>query len=130
MDRWLESQQQPADDGKLAGKEAVDGSKRTTAERREELVRILLGEPFAQGAEAAVHEADLLSSPDWGFKFEDVEYNPVRIWHGAEDKNAPVVMIRYLAERLPHCIMREYAGDTHYTMFNHVDEVLSELVPE
>lgn len=128
IDGWLDAQEQKEEDGPVA---APDGTaKQTTAERREELLRALIDEPFAQKAEAAVHEAGLLSSPDWGFRLEDVDYDVVRIWHGAEDKNAPVVMIRYLAERLPHCALCEFEGDTHYTMFKHLERALSELVAE
>ncbi|KAF2185307.1 alpha/beta-hydrolase [Zopfia rhizophila CBS 207.26] len=133
VDSWLDGQERKEEDGPAAvgeGTAKETTAKQTRAERREDLLRILIDEPFAQGAEAAVHEAKLLSSQDWGFRLEDVEYNVVRIWHGAEDKNAPVVMIRYLAERLPHCVLREFEGDTHYTMFKHLEEALSELVPE
>jgi hypothetical protein len=74
--------------------ETKTASMKATAERRLILVHSLLDEPFAQGATAGVDEARLLSSSDWGFSFESVRYNPVRIWHGAEDKNAAVAMIR------------------------------------
>ncbi|KAK7426891.1 hypothetical protein QQZ08_006637 [Neonectria magnoliae] len=103
---------------------------RTIPEVREELVRMLLEEPFRQGAEATVHEARLLSSQDWGFEFEDVDYDAVRMWHGVEDQNAPVAMIRYMAERLPHGVLREFEGDTHYTMFKHLEGALAELVAQ
>ncbi|KAF7542458.1 hypothetical protein G7Z17_g11553 [Cylindrodendrum hubeiense] len=115
-----------------AAKEATKDQKeqRTIPEVREELVRVLFDEPFAQGAAAAVHEAKLLSSQDWGFKLEDVDYDAVRLWHGAQDTNAPAVMIRYMADKLPHALLREFQGDTHYTMFKHMEAALSELVPE
>ncbi|KPM35880.1 hypothetical protein AK830_g10687, partial [Neonectria ditissima] len=122
-------------DGLRDKKKAAEGAEqddaapeRTIAEVREELVRILLEEPFRQGAEAAVHEARLLSSEDWGFEFEDVDYDAVRMWHGVEDGNAPVAMIRYMAERLPHSVLHEFEGDTHYTMFKHLEGALAELV--
>ncbi|KEF54243.1 uncharacterized protein A1O9_09409 [Exophiala aquamarina CBS 119918] len=131
IDGWLEAQDQKkerrdAQNSEKAVEEMV--LKRSTAERREALVHLLIGEPFAQGAEAAVHEAELLSS-DWGFRFEDVQYDPIRIWHGREDKNAPIVMIRYMADRLPHSKLQQFHGDTHYTMFKHLEEALSDLVP-
>ena len=128
IDSWLDTQKRKEEDGPVAVE--AERAKPTTAERRKELLRILIDEPFAQKAEAAVHEAKLLSSLDWGFRVEDVGYNVVRIWHGTEDKNAPVIMIRYLAERLPHCVLQEFEGDTHYTMFKHLDRALSELVSE
>jgi pimeloyl-ACP methyl ester carboxylesterase len=127
IDSWLEAAWRKR---KEAEPEAIEEEEtRTTAERRLELVRMLIDEPFAQQAEAAAHEAKLLSAQDWGFRLEDVEYDVVRIWHGAQDTNAPMAMIRYMVERLPHCVLHEFEGDTHYTMFKHVEGALKELVP-
>lgn len=131
IDGWLEEQDRKKEKstGEISDHPPEEiFVKKTTAERRDELLHLVIGEPFVQGCEAAVHEARLLSSDDWGFRFEDVHYNPIRIWHGAEDKNAPIVMIRYLADRLPHAKLRVFDGDTHYTMFKHLEGALSELV--
>lgn len=127
IDGWLEAQDLKKEDAPVPTEEETP--KRPTAERRQDLIRMLIDEPFAQSAEAAVLEARLLSAQDWGFRLEDVEYDAIRLWHGAEDKNAPTVMIRYMVERLPHCVLREFEGDTHYTMFKHVEGALAELVP-
>ncbi|KAH7152887.1 Alpha/Beta hydrolase protein [Dactylonectria macrodidyma] len=117
----------PAGDTKKPLEEKED--ERTIPEVREELLRVLFDEPFAQGATAAVHEAKLLSDQDWGFALEDVDYDTVRLWHGAKDTNAPAVMIRYMADKLPHAVLREFEGDTHYTMFKHLEGALAELIP-
>lgn len=97
--------------------------------RRERLLQLLINEPFRQGAEAAVHEAKLLSAMDWGFELSDVSFAPVRIWHGAKDANSPVVMIRWLAERVPGSVLTEFEDDSHYTMFPHFERAMDELVP-
>lgn len=86
-------------------------------------------EAFAQGAEGFVQEAQLLPQPDWGFPFEDVTYDQIQMWHGTQDKNAPVSLIRYMAERLPHCVLREFEGATHFTIHRHLEEIVSELIP-
>jgi pimeloyl-ACP methyl ester carboxylesterase len=135
IDRWLEKQdaEKEEKDGVIATAQAgnsASSNKRPTAERRENLVRMLFDEPFAQGADAAVHEANLLSSPDWGFAFENVSYDTVRIWHGVKDKNAPIAAIRYMAHRLPHCVLHEFPDDTHYTMWRHFEGALTETVTE
>lgn len=140
IDGWLLGLRQAADHvAKMAVAESGGATKdvtlnttdqRTIPEVREELLRVLLDEPFAQGASAAVHEAKLLSSQDWGFKLEDVDYATVRLWHGAQDTNVPAVMIRYMADKLPHAVLREFEGDTHYTMFKHLEGALAELVPQ
>ncbi|EEA23077.1 conserved hypothetical protein [Talaromyces marneffei ATCC 18224] len=56
-----------------------------------------------------------------GFKFKDVDFNPVRIWHGGKDRNSPVAVMRYLTQRLPHSVLIQYENDTHYTMFPHLE---------
>jgi pimeloyl-ACP methyl ester carboxylesterase len=99
----------------------------TTAQRRERSLRILF-EAFAQGAAGAVHEARLLSS-DWGFDLRDVTYCPVRVWHGTNDTNAPIRLIRSMAARLPHCDLREFQGLDHYQINDHLEEILLELIP-
>lgn len=99
------------------------------SERRERMIRILF-EPFAQGAGAFVQEARLLTSLDWGFRVEDIKYNGVKIWHGTKDRNAPIRMARYMAERLPGCVMHEYEGEDHFSTLKHLDEILGELVAD
>ncbi|KFY75464.1 hypothetical protein V499_04553 [Pseudogymnoascus sp. VKM F-103] len=132
IDRWLEQEDKNKEDSHqdVNKTSAMITHKKTTAERRLELVHALLEEPFAQGGKAAVEEARLLSSNDWGFSFESVRHNPVIIWHGAKDTNAPVELIRYMVKKLPHCIYHEFKDDTHYTMFKHFEGAMEELVSE
>lgn len=132
IDRWLEQddKNEAANDQAVNKTSATITPKKTIADRRLELVHALLEEPFAQGSRAAVDETRLLSSDDWGFSFESVRYTPVRIWHGAKDTNAPVSLIRYMVKRLPHCIYHEFEGDTHYTMFEHSEGAIRELISE
>ncbi|KAJ5155503.1 hypothetical protein N7492_008306 [Penicillium capsulatum] len=99
----------------------------TTEERRGVIARLVF-EAFRQGTEPVVHDARLLTS-SWEIPFEDVT-NKVMIWHGTKDSNAPVQMIRYLAERLPLCTLQEFEEDTHFTLSRRMDEILAELVPE
>lgn len=131
MNRWLEEADKKkgaSTDSNEMGKDTKPATITTTEERRQNLLRMLLYEPFVQGSAAAVHEALLLSSSDWGFRFENVQYDTVQIWHGAKDKNAPAVAMRYLAERLPHCTYTEFEEDTHYTMWAHFESALVDLM--
>lgn len=100
----------------------------TIEERRKRVLRMAF-EGFAQGAEGFVYETQLLTQ-DWGFRFEDVAYDNIQLWHGTQDKNAPVRMVRYIVERLPHSVLREFEGESHFTLFRHLEEILSDLVPE
>ena len=109
-------------------KEADEEEDSTVEERRERLLRIAF-EGFAQGAQGMVQEAQLLTT-DWGFKLEDVQYDRIQIWHGTQDQQSPIRMVRYIAERLPHADLHEFDGIDHFKMGNHFEEILSELVPE
>ena len=94
-------------------------------ERRERLVALIF-EGFTQGTSGFVQETQLLTR-DWGFRFEDIEYDQVQIWHGLRDMNAPVGSIRNMSRRMPHCILKEY-DDNHFSIGDHFEEVLDEIV--
>ncbi|KAF9774587.1 hypothetical protein IL306_007387 [Fusarium sp. DS 682] len=96
----------------------------------EELVEMVLDEPFRQGAGAAVHEMDLLTSKDWGFQLEEVKYENIQIWHGQKDANAPIQMIRWMAERIQGSELHEFEDETHYTMYKHFELALRKLVQD
>ena len=95
-------------------------------ERRMRLIRTLM-EGFAQGSEVIVHESRLLTG-DWGFTFEDIKYDPIQVWHGTRDINAPISNIRYMVNHLPHAVLKEY-DESHFTIHNHMEEILLELMP-
>ena len=116
IDQWLDERSSKLD------------SNNANNVRREVITRQVL-EAFRQGTAPTVHDAQLLMS-SWGIEFEDVTYDKVRLWHGTQDANAPVQMVRYMAERLPNCELREFEDDTHFTLHRHLDQILSELVPE
>lgn len=84
-------------------------------------------EGFARGTAGFVHETQLLTQ-DWEIDFENVPH-AVKMWHGSKDSNAPVATIREMAKRMPHCVLKEYPDDNHYTMGNHIGEGLAELMP-
>lgn len=112
---------------KAAGKDMPESEHhRAVAERRERAMRIL-SEPFAQGSRGFVREAYLLTHP-YGFRLEDIK-QMVHIWHGTKDKNSPIHMVRYMAERIPQCTLREFEGETHFTVVKHLEEVITTLVP-
>ncbi|KAJ9658774.1 hypothetical protein H2198_003520 [Neophaeococcomyces mojaviensis] len=117
LDKWLEGIQ----------KKEEERGDITTEDRRNKLLKMLF-EGFAQGSAGFVLEAQLLSQP-WGFRFEDVGHDNVRIWHGVKDTRAPIGHVRYMAERLPHCELKEF-DEGHFTMVEHLEEILDGLVPE
>ncbi|THV04721.1 hydrolase [Dendrothele bispora CBS 962.96] len=123
IDKYLESQ------GKKAQDDGTEPSENLTkTKRRERLIRIGF-EGFAQGAGAFTQEALLLST-DWGFPLERIDYNPIKIWHGGKDVNAPVEWLRAMAERIPHSRFQVFEDDTHFTVARHLEEILTDLVPK
>jgi pimeloyl-ACP methyl ester carboxylesterase len=114
---------------KVLAKQIGDrGSGKSAGHLRETMARQIF-EAFRQGTGPAVHDAQLLTS-SWGIKSEDVTYNKIKIWHGTKDVNAPVQMVRYMAERLPHCELKEFPEATHFTLQRYLDQILSEMIPK
>ena len=87
-----------------------------------------LFEGFSQGSEPTRHEARLLSQ-DWGFRLEEVAYDPVKFWHGTKDTNAPIDWIRPMVQRVRHGVLKEF-DDNHYTIGYHLDAILQDLLPD
>ena len=108
--------------------EKKDEIELTPLERREKTMRVLF-EGFAQGPDGAVQETQLLTT-NWGFSFEDVDYDKIVIWHGAKDANSPIRYMRYMAEHLPHAELREFPDDDHYNIVKRFGDFLDEVVPK
>jgi len=64
---------------------------------------------------------------EWGFPLEQI-HTRVFMWHGAEDKLAPVALARYVAERIPGCVIKVIAGAGHAGTYSYADEVIATLV--
>jgi pimeloyl-ACP methyl ester carboxylesterase len=128
VERWVEGWLQKIGEKRRAeGKES--GNDLPPAKQRGQLMDLVF-EGFEQGAGAAVEEARLLSDVDWGFRLEDVDHERVIIWHGAKDVNAPIGMVRWMAERIPNARLKVFEEDSHYSLGEKFDEVLEDLVAE
>lgn len=124
IDAWLEGlEKKPKKPGEA---QAAEEEQLTTEQRREQVLRICF-DAFAQGSKGFVQEARLLSQ-DWGLKYEDIPFRGVKLFHGSLDKNAPIATARYIAERVPNSILREFDGDDHYTLANRLEEILLDLL--
>ncbi|MCJ1308648.1 hypothetical protein MMC25_002301 [Agyrium rufum] len=97
------------------------------AERRQRLMRLLF-EGFAQGTSGLVQETQLLSR-DFGFRFEDITYEKVQLWHGTRDANAPVRNIRDIAARIPYRTLIEF-DDTHFSLGKRFEAIFEDFVGE
>ncbi|KAI0188304.1 alpha/beta hydrolase [Xylaria flabelliformis] len=136
IDRWLESSkkegatQPPSSPSTTSETSSSPTTSLTTSipETRVALLRFIF-ETFRQGTAPMVRESQLLTWEGWGFPLDEVKYDKVIIWHGVQDGQSPIHMVRYLAKHLPHCELREFEGETHFTMTKHLESILEELVP-
>jgi pimeloyl-ACP methyl ester carboxylesterase len=83
-------------------------------------------ESYRQGSRAIADEAILFAKP-WGFRMEDVTV-PVLLWHGSEDRNAPLAMAKEMERRIPHCTATYYEGEGHLYFFKRWAEIANALM--
>ncbi|KAI9151493.1 Proline iminopeptidase [Paramyrothecium foliicola] len=84
-----------------------------------------LKQAWMQGAWAQAKGMEIHWQP-WGFKLEDVSFPGIKLWYGEKDVSTTPVMGKYMAERLAGSKYREYAGASHYTIWD--DGILQEIV--
>jgi pimeloyl-ACP methyl ester carboxylesterase len=86
----------------------------------------LVAEAANQGPRGPRLDTALMVEP-WGFDPARIEI-PVRIWHGEEDRNAPIEMGRYLTETIPGARAMIVPEHGHLSLFYHrADEILREI---
>ena len=91
------------------------------------LVCDIYREVARQGVDGHVEEARLVTRY-WGFDLEEVQYDKIKFWVGDEDENTPFEHAEYMLKRLPTAQLKVYPGVSHFTIWNHVEEMLSELL--
>lgn len=84
-------------------------------------------EAWRQGTVGWKKEAELTGRP-WGFKLEDVKFEGVRLWYGTSDLQTPVVMGKIIADRLKGATLKQFDGETHYTVALNIEQILEELL--
>lgn len=84
-------------------------------------------ETYRQGVQGAAYEGRLYGR-EWGFRFEDIAFQPLYLWHGALDTNVPIGMARRMADKLPSCQANYYPDEGHFsTLLNHQQELFAAL---
>lgn len=86
-------------------------------------------ESFKQGADSNVRDGQMLTL-DWGFELQNIKIKKVLLWHGTADVNVPVARGRYLAEHVPHAVLKEFEDGTHITIHEHAKEILRDLIAD
>ncbi len=72
---------------------------------------------------------DVLVPTNWPIPLGSISV-PVRLWHGKEDTSAPLAMGEYMAREIPDCEATFIDDVGHFWIFEHLEEVLQELVAD
>ncbi len=78
------------------------------------------------GVRGYAWETVIFSRP-WGFGLPDIPVE-VQMWHGMEDASMPVPHAQHLAATIPSCTATFLAGQGHFLLFDHWEEILASLV--
>jgi pimeloyl-ACP methyl ester carboxylesterase len=92
-------------------------------------VRRILSETFTEGlrnGSAALAEDRALLFRPWGFPLSAVRQH-VDIWHGTQDWMVPVALGRVLGAMLPDASAHWFAGEGHFLVFDHAEEIYRRL---
>ena len=92
-------------------------------ELRALFVRMLL-DGGRQGRRGPSYELRLVSRP-WGVPVGEIRV-PTSVWHGEQDRTAPIGMGRWLASTIPGARGRWFPRDSHFLAFTRWREVLAE----
>ncbi|WP_158894354.1 alpha/beta fold hydrolase [Amycolatopsis anabasis] len=91
--------------------DAPEAERRALEDIDPALLLAATGEALRDGGRAAAQELRMLVRP-WGFPLSGCTC-PVEVWHGAEDRNAPVAHAHRLVAALPGCRARIVEGAGH-----------------
>lgn len=84
-----------------------------------------VAEALRQGPRATVQELALTKRP-WPFPLSEVK-TPAHLWHGAEDRNAPIAYARRLARELPNATLHVSDSSGHDVGQDRSTEIMSVL---
>ena len=90
-----------------------------------QLMRTMTLEAFRQGGSGGTADLEIYGRP-WGVQFCDVTA-PAVVWQGTEDHVVPPQAARWLARQLPNSTLHSLEGVGHFWVFEHVEDVVSEL---
>jgi pimeloyl-ACP methyl ester carboxylesterase len=127
---WRQTQRQQRDPQKsLARRAEILSPADQEMLRQPEIKAQVLGyraEAVRQGVRGTLREMQILASP-WGFRLEDIR-GEIHIWHWEEDLLVPIVMGRYLAQKIPQAHIHFLPGGGHYSIFECWSEILQALI--
>ncbi|MGY2067900.1 alpha/beta fold hydrolase [Blastococcus sp. SYSU DS0619] len=92
-------------------------------------VRRILAATFSEGLRngtAVLAEDRALLFRPWGFPLSEIRQH-VHVWHGTQDWQVPVVLGQVLSAMLPAGTAHWLAGEGHFAVFDHAEEVYAAL---
>ena len=82
---------------------------------------------WRSSVEGVLVDAEIYAQP-WGFAIADVR-QPVRLWHGIEDRAFAVRLAEEIANRFPNCKARFIPNEGHYSLpIRHMRDILEDLI--
>jgi pimeloyl-ACP methyl ester carboxylesterase len=82
-------------------------------------------EAFRRGVLGHAWDSYLAVHP-WDFSLREIRM-PVHVWHGLEDRDAPIGMARAVVRKLPDCRAHFLEGESHLLIFKYWEKILSAL---
>lgn len=101
--------------------------------QKEETIQLLTDiwrEVYRQGSAAGHAQEMKLVADDWGFPLESVTHGKVRFWYGDKDVNTPLGQGQYMADRIPGATLTVFPGKSHFTVWDHIDKALEEMLQD
>jgi pimeloyl-ACP methyl ester carboxylesterase len=84
-------------------------------------------ESMAQGTKGAVWDMRLYVH-DWDFRLDEI-HMPLKLFHGEQDRNAPIAMVRKAMTMLPNAELVTYQNEAHLsTLCNRLAEFAPVLI--
>ncbi|HZN15117.1 MAG TPA: alpha/beta hydrolase [Acidimicrobiales bacterium] len=130
MKPMLEMLEQPPDPATAdAGNEGLPEADVELLARRPEIgeaLRLDGIEALRNGVDGAAYEACMFIRP-WGFDVGEITV-PVVIWHGDDDRNAPLSHAQAIAAAIPDAELIVWTGMGHLTAIDRLDDVFAHLL--
>lgn len=87
----------------------------------------MMREALRQGTKGSAYEMGLYVR-EFGFGLDEIRI-PLHLFHGEQDTNAPIAMVRSVVDRLPNARLITYPNEAHLsTLCNHVEEFAQVLI--
>ncbi|QOR62686.1 alpha/beta hydrolase [Sulfurovum indicum] len=85
-------------------------------------------ESYRQGSRGVACDGIAVFAKPWGFSLEEIDFRPVRLWHGGKDNGVPVQLAESVAERLKGAELTIYPDEGHLSIvFHHFQEIIHAL---